>query len=316
MPSRIFEDEQGIRVEGRHYPVLGDVIILSEPGEYSPGVRRTMATSGERSERPDFSRDIQYSFGEEWKEYPRLLPEHGKEFSAYFDLVDRKSLLGARVCDLGCGIGRWSHFLQNDCRELLLVDFSDAVFVARRNLADCRHALFFMGDLRRLPFRRDFCDFLFCLGVLHHLPVSALEEVRALSRYAPRLLVFLYYNLDNRPPHYRWLLRGVTLARSFLSRIRSKWFRRAFAWGGTFLIYKPLVWTGAVLDVVGWGRFVPLYEFYRDKSVRRIAQDVYDRFFTRIEQRVTREDIQGLRDTFSAVEIPPRLPYWHFLCRR
>src|SRR5690606_4214648 len=131
------------------------------------------------------------------------LPEHREEFERYFDLVDWKSMANARVCDLGCGMGRWSAFAKDRCREIVLVDFSDAIFVARKNLGQAKNALFFMCDLKRLPFRDDFADFLFCLGVLHHLPTPCLEEVRALKRAAPKLLIFLYYALDNRPGYFR-----------------------------------------------------------------------------------------------------------------
>ncbi|MBL0059824.1 MAG: hypothetical protein IPP35_12165 [Elusimicrobia bacterium] len=122
----------GIEVRGRSYPVLGDVILLPDPREYSAQVRRVLWDSRGGPSRADFAEDIQFSFGEEWKQYPRILPEHGREFDAYFDLVDRASLRGARVCDLGCGIGRWSHFIKDHCRELVLVDFSDAIFVAEK----------------------------------------------------------------------------------------------------------------------------------------------------------------------------------------
>ncbi|MBM2828383.1 MAG: Mg-protoporphyrin methyl transferase, partial [Actinobacteria bacterium] len=60
--------------------------------------------------------DIQHTFGEEWQRFPELLPEHREEFLQYFDLVDIGGLAGKRVCDLGCGIGRWSHFLKGACR--------------------------------------------------------------------------------------------------------------------------------------------------------------------------------------------------------
>ena len=60
----------------------------------------------------------------------------------------------------------------------------------------------------------------------------------------------------------------------------------------------------------------PLYESYHGKTLERIRQDVYDRFFTRIEQRFTREEIMTLKDTFSNVIVSNQLPYWHFLVKR
>ena len=67
---------------------------------------------------------------------------------------------------------------------------------------------------------------------------------------------------------------------------------------------------------LGLASKVPLYDFYRGKSLRRIRQDVYDRFFTRIEQRFRKEEILALRDTFREVVVSDDPPYWHFLCRR
>jgi SAM-dependent methyltransferase len=218
-----------LQVKSSSYPVVDDVIVLSPPEHYSPHIRRQLGVAGgsEPSRSADFAEDIQFSFGEEWNAYDQVLAEHEREFLRYFDLVPLDGLRDARVCDLGCGGGRWSYFLKDYCRELVLVDFSDAIFVARRNLHQTARALFFHCDLRSLPFRRGFADFLVCLGVLHHLPTLCLDEVRRLQRWAPRNLVFLYYALDNRPAYFRYLLHLVTALRLALSRVRHRRLRRS-----------------------------------------------------------------------------------------
>jgi hypothetical protein len=82
-------------------------------------------------------------------------------------------------------------------------------------------------------------------------------------------------------------------------------------------VYLPLIGLGSVLARLGRPAAVPLYETYRGKSLRRIEQDVYDRFFTRIEQRHSRAEIEArLGPLFETVTISPCLPYWHFLCER
>jgi hypothetical protein len=173
-----------------------------------------------------------------------------------------------------------------------------------------------MADLQALPFRKDFCDFLVCLGVLHHLPTPCLEAVRGLRNSAPRLLVFLYYALDNRPWYFRLLLAPVTLLRRLLWRVRHPGLRKAFARAMALIVYRPLVVLGTLVRPIGLSRYVPLYEFYHGKSIYRIEQDVYDRFFTRIEQRVSRRDIRSLQGSFAQVLVSDHLPYWHFLCVR
>src|SRR5262249_45959001 len=154
-----------------------------------------------------------------------------------------------------------------------------------------RNCLFFMADIKDLPFANDSFDFLFSLGVLHHLPSPCLDEVRGLKKLAPKLLIFLYYGLDNRPFYFRWILSLVTAARLVLSKIRNTFFRKTFSWLVTLFVYKPLVLLGMLLKPFKLSSHVPLYDFYHDKGLARIEQDVYDRFFTRIEQRVTRQEI-------------------------
>lgn len=303
-------------VDDKSYPVVDEVIILLEPEQYpDPLKKRIEMVQAGRPNKPDgFAEDIQFSFGEEWQKFPKILPEHEEGFRQYFDLVQLATLRDARMCDLGCGMGRWSYFLTDKCRELVLVDFSEAIFVARRNLAHAKNALFFMGDLRKLPFRNQFSNFLFSLGVLHHLPIPALDEVRALRRYAPRLLIYLYYALDNRPFYFRMMLALVTAVRSTTARIRNPMFRAAFTWVVALGVYLPLILAGAALRPLGLAQYIPLYEGYHEKGRMHIRQDVYDRFFTRIEQRHTREQILGLRDTFSKIKVSDQLPYWHFIC--
>src|SRR3954469_9940412 len=83
--------EDALRVGAQTYPIVQDVIILFDPAH--------------RTDPKTFAQDIQFTFGEEWKTYSAVLPEHRAEFDRYFDLVDLNALRSARVCDLGCGMG-------------------------------------------------------------------------------------------------------------------------------------------------------------------------------------------------------------------
>ncbi len=310
-------DADAIRVAGRRYPVIDDVIVLLEPEGYTDKVREALVTQKAVQAVPVlFARDIQFTFGAEWKAFGGILPEYEAEFGRYFDLLDPTSLAQLRVCDLGCGMGRWSAVLKNHCREVILVDFSDAIFQARANLRSATNCLFFMGDLERLPFAPDCCDLIVCLGVLHHLATPCLEALRRLRSLAPRFMIFLYSSMDNRPFYFSTGISLVTLCRHVLWHVRSvrfrKWFSRAVAYG----VYLPLVWLGRALGVFGWSSHVPLYDSYQDKGRHRTEQDVYDRFFTRIEQRVSRQQILELQDSFGQVIVSGRHPYWHFLCVR
>lgn len=300
-------------VDDHSYPIVDDVIILLDPSQYPPALNSQCRTEEKLA---DFAEDIQFTFGEEWKKYPEILPEDKNAFLHYFDLVNLSDLSASRVCDLGCGIGRWSYFLKDTCRELVLLDFSEAIFVARNNLRNSYNAIFFMGDIKRLPFRNDFADFLFSLGVLHHLPTNALDEVRNLKNFAPSILIYLYYALDNRPLYFRILLTMVSMMRNLVSKNRNSLFRSIFTWVTAVGVYLPLIQLGRILKPVGLSQYIPLYEAYNRRGFKGICQDVYDRFFTRIEQRFSKTQISTLVDTFADITISDQLPYWHFMCKR
>ena len=76
----------------------------------------------------------------------------------------------------------------------------------------------------------------------------------------------------------------------------------------------PFIYLGKILKPFGLSNYAPLYEIYNGKSIQRIKQDVYDRFFTRIEQRVTKKQIMTLNDSFQKITVSDHLPYWHFKC--
>src|SRR5471032_2526811 len=88
--------DHSLRVGSRTYAITDDVIVLEAPADSSAA----------------FAEDIQYTFGAEWQSHGAILPEHAAEFAQYFDVVDLSELKNARVCDLGCGSGRWSYFLK------------------------------------------------------------------------------------------------------------------------------------------------------------------------------------------------------------
>lgn len=317
--ARVEVEDGGLRVDERFLPVVDDVIVALDAGRVPAGLRPRLAGGGPADPgvaSTPFAADIQYTFGEEWKSHSRLLPDHQAIFESYFDLIDLDGLAGRRVADLGCGMGRWSHFVAPRCGEIVLVDFSEAIFVARRNLQDVGNAIFVMADVLDLPFADDAFDLVYCLGVLHHLPADALDALRRLRRLAPQHLAYLYYSLDNRPAYFRAVLGAVSTIRVGLARVRSTRARSALTWAVATTVYAPLVALGSVLRPLGLSKYVPLAEAYEGSSLAMLRQDAYDRFFTGIEQRFSRAEIMTLTDTFASVTVSDDLPYWHFRCDR
>ena len=51
------------------------------------------------------------------------------------------------------------------------------------------------------------------------------------------------------------------------------------------------------MKTLGLSQQIPLFEGYDKKTVKRIEQDVYDQYFTRIEQRFTKTNL-GIGERF------------------
>jgi SAM-dependent methyltransferase len=258
------------------------------------------------------------SFGEEWGSFPAMAPEHQQEFDGYFDLVDLKDLKGKTVADLGCGMGRWSRILleRTTPRFLVCVDLSDAIFVARRNLAGHDDVVFIKADLETLRFDGFRFDFAFSLGVLHHIPGGIAMALARISGYADRFLGYLYYALDNRGTVFAVLFRAADLLRRALARIRAEPVRRTVSWLIALVLYKPFVLAADLAGALGFDKERMPLNAYCGNSLRRIQQDAYDRFFTTVEHRYTRAEItEYCTRHWRDVTFSDRQPYWHFLCR-
>jgi SAM-dependent methyltransferase len=114
-------------------------------------------------------RRTQEAFGYEWT---WSADYHADNFADWlpegFDA--RQAFAGRLGLEVGCGAGRHAAATSAFAGEHVAVDLSRAVDVAfarTRGLANC-HVV--QADALRLPFRERTFDYVYCLGVLQHLP--------------------------------------------------------------------------------------------------------------------------------------------------
>ncbi len=122
--------------------------------------------------------------------------------------------------------------------------------------------------------------------------------------------------MEDRAIHYRFIFRLVNRLRLVLAKVESPRLRNIMTWMLTLTVYLTLIGVGWLLRQVSLASMVPLYDGYHGMGVTRIRQDVYDRFFTSIEQCFSRAPIRTLTNTFFEAIVPENAAYWHSLCRR
>ena len=115
------------------------------------------------------------AFGEEWTRWPRTqldsatglgASRRGLQNAFTFPISE---LRGKRVLDVGCGTGRFAEIALEEGAEVVCVDMSRAIDVARQNLGHFPTAHFVQADIFELPLKPEF-DVVYSLGVLHHTP--------------------------------------------------------------------------------------------------------------------------------------------------
>ena len=139
------------------------------------------------------------SFGEEWNRFSQenlSSNESNVRFEEYFGIFPWEDLPNnAEGIDVGCGSGRWDKFVAPRVGILHCVEPAQkAISVAKKNLRDFSNIIFHNVSLDDLQIRKESQDFLFSLGVLHHVPDTflALKScVRFFKTWCTHLSLFI-----------------------------------------------------------------------------------------------------------------------------
>ena len=255
-------------------------------------------------------------FGREWQSFDKMLKDFNHVFQTYFDLVDLEQLSHKILLDAGCGMGRWAFHIAPKVNRVVACDLSFAVEPAYRNCYEHGNVEVVQADIFHPPFKSASFGFIYSLGVLHHLPdpFAGFALLKRLLSDDGKILIYLYYNLENRPLYFRSLKRAVDLVRQFTTRVPTS-VSYPVAFAVAVCIYLPLVWYGDLMRRLGLkdvGRKIPLYQTYMGKSFRLIYNDAVDRLTAPIENRYSKREVIDwfLKVGFCNIRISDSAPFW------
>lgn len=256
----------------------------------------------------NLDKNVVDGFGDEWSRFDQsALPSEELEriFDEYFNIFPWEKLLENAVgFDLGCGSGRWAKLVAKRVGRLHLIDPSEAIEVAKKNLKDAANCEFHRVSVEEIPLPDESQDFGYSLGVLHHIPDTE-KGLRAcvdkLKQGAP-FLVYLYYRFDNRPLWYQMLWKTTDIFRRFISRMPHG-IRFGLSQIMAATVYFPLARTAKFLEKRNINvKNFPLSQ-YRNHSFYTMQTDALDRFGTRLEQRFTKEEIKTMMENCGLHDI-------------
>lgn len=242
--------------------------------------------------------------------------ELSEVFDQYFSVfpwenLDKQNSVGA---DFGCGTGRWAKLVSERVGHLHVVEASsDAIGVARGNLAERTNVTFHNTSVEESPIADGSLDFAFSLGVLHHMPNTpkAIGDIERKLKPGAPFLIYLYYALDNRPAWYRAIWRASDLFRRTIQHLpfSLRWLCTQIT---AAVVYWPCARIAKVLE--GLHRLPSSFPlaYYRDRSFYVMRMDAHDRLATNLEQRFSKSEILEMLTSvgFENVRFSDGAPYW------
>ena len=256
-------------------------------------------------------------FGDEWSRFDQShLPEAEQQllFDEYFSVFPWKDISKESIgFDLGCGTGRWARSVAPKVKKLICIDPSSALDIAKRNLSNFDNCEFDSATVDEIPMQNNSMDFGYSLGVLHHVPNTALgikQCVNKLKSGAPFLL-YLYYRFDNRPWWFVLIWSITDLLRRVVSKMPYR-LRYASSQIIAILIYLPLARTALFFEKFNLNVSNFPLSSYRNLSFYTMRTDALDRFGTRLEQRFTRKEIKVMMQEagLENIEFSNSKPFW------
>lgn len=258
-----------------------------------------------REPEDETARRTQASFGYEWTHFNDWQQSGETNFNDYFEGLDLRALASGVVLDAGCGMGRHARQIAPFARRVVAVDFSAAIDQAARNVSELPNVDCLQADLLALPVADGSFDFVYSLGVLHHLDETerALKGLVGKVKPGGRLRVYLYWK------RHGWrgaLLSLATAARRVTTKMPFG-LLKACCWILSVPLYAFVVLPYRALSALGvrahetWPLFV-----YSKYPFNVIYNDQFDRFSAPIEKRYDPHEVKALLEAAGLRDIQVR----------
>ena len=197
---------------------------------------------------------------------------------------------------MGCGSGRWAKLVASKVGFLNCIDPSDdAMQEAITNMSNFQNCYFECADVENNSLKNESQDFGYSLGVLHHIPDTALalKSCSKKLKSGSPFLLYLYYRFDNKPRSYYLLWKTSDFARNLICRLPFP-IKFLISQLIALLIYFPLARGAFLLEKLGLDVSNFPLTWYRNEPFYIMRTDSLDRFGTRLEQRFTKEEIPSM----------------------
>jgi SAM-dependent methyltransferase len=222
-------------------------------------------------------------FGYEWNEYSELRPEYEEQFRRWMVVIPEADWSGKKFLDVGCGMGRNSHWpMTYGAAGGASIDIDDrSLASARRTLERWPTVEVRKASAYEIPFDGAF-DIVFSIGVIHHLaePDRALRQMAEAAKPGGRVVMWVYGYENNE-----WIVRYFNPFRHALfARLPIK------VTHALSTILTAGLWLALRL---GFGR-IEYFKLIRGFTFRHLRSIVFDQMLPRIANYWRRDEVEAL----------------------
>ena len=270
-------------------------IVDGIPRLLLPAMRDALRGESSVTGKEEMQAETARSFGYEWHRFPEMYGEWERQFLDYMKPHAADFFPGKKILDAGCGNGRFAYYAAKYGAEVWAIDLGPAVEVARRN-TETRNVHVVQADLHNPPFAVESFDFIYSIGVLHHLPdpEAAFQNLLHFLRPGGVVQIYLYWKPEQRPIKAA-MLSGISAARRLTTRMPHGAVY-ALAYPTAAVAFAFFVWPYRILRrlpvVHRMAEEIPLKQ-YANLPFRVCVNDQLDRLSAPIENRYTRADVQN-----------------------
>jgi SAM-dependent methyltransferase len=213
------------------------------------------------------------SYSYQWRKFKEMFPHWEEVFVDTIKPITPDFFPGKVGLDGGCGFGRSIYYAASFGAEMIGLDLSEAIEAARENTRHLPHVHLVQGDIFHPPVRRGSLDFVYSIGVLHHLPDPKggfLSLARLLKPAAP---MFIWVYLRGRGRQ----IKAFTAMRAISTRMPLRMLNVA-CFGLAVAQYAAFVGPRKLLDAIGapgLGARIP-FSFYARYPFRTLHADWFD----------------------------------------
>jgi SAM-dependent methyltransferase/uncharacterized protein YbaR (Trm112 family) len=271
------------------FPVIGGIARLL----LSP-LREALLGNGVAKDADARQVETALSFGFEWSHFPEMYDEWNQSFLNYMQPHGLEFFKGKRVLDAGCGSGRFAYYAGKYGAEVWAIDLGPAVEVARSNTETVDSVEVVQADLHHPPFALESFDFIYSIGVLHHLsdPEAAFRNLLKFLRPGGEIQIYLYWKPEGQPLKSA-LLAGVAAMRKVTTRLPHS-VVHALSYPAAVAAFAFFVWPYRALKRIPrlehLAERIPMKQ-YASFPFRVCVNDQLDRLSAPIEKRYTRQEV-------------------------